>query len=136
MDGLYVKFEEGILDGAVDLLSDTVKAILIDTSFYTVNLATHQFLSDIPAPARVAISDALTGKTTTGGVFNAAQGLFPFATGATAHSVVLYQDTGVEGTSHLIAYLDSYTGLPVAPNGSNIYINWPTDAAKIFKIGA
>jgi hypothetical protein len=54
-NALYDKGREGFLDGSIDWDRDVIKAVLIDAADYTVNLATHQFLSDIPAAARVAL---------------------------------------------------------------------------------
>ena len=46
---------------------------------------------------------------------------------------MIYIDTGVAGTSRLIAYIDTgVTGLPVTPNGGDINITW--DAAGIFTL--
>ena len=46
---------------------------------------------------------------------------------------MIYIDTGVAGTSRLIAYIDTgVAGLPVTPNGGDINITW--DAAGIFTL--
>ena len=55
-NALYDKGRQGFLEGSIDWDTDTIKVVLIDTADYTVNLATHQYLSDIPAAARVATS--------------------------------------------------------------------------------
>jgi len=54
--------------------------------------------------------------------------------GDVLEATVIYQDTGVEGTSRLIAYIDTATGLPVTPNGTDITILWDSGANKIFKL--
>ena len=43
-------------------------------------------------------------------------------TGNSVESVNLIKDTGTPGTSPLIAYYDTATGLPVTPNGGDIVI--------------
>ena len=133
-NALYDKAREGFLTGQIDWDTDAIKAVLIDAADYTVNLAAHQFLSDIPPAARVATSAALSGKTVAGGVADAADLTLAAVSGDTAEALVLYQDTGTEGTSRLIAYLDTATGLPVTPNGGDINVAWDNGANKIFKL--
>lgn len=117
----------------VDLAADDIRAILIDAASYTVNTATHEFLSDIPGGARVA-TVALTGETVTARVFDAADATFTAVSGATVEAVVLYKHTGVEATSRLIAYIDTATGLPVTPGGGDITVVWAATANKIFRL--
>lgn len=131
---LYDTGREGILDSTINWTTGTIKAILIDTGTYSVNLATDKFKSDIASGARISESPALTSKTATGGVANAAGVTFSAVVGASVEAVVLYQDTGTPSTSRLIAYIDSGTGLPVTPNGGDISIAWSTSANKIFKL--
>jgi hypothetical protein len=133
--GLYDKGRQKFLEGGIAILTDTIKAVLVDVADYTVNLATHEFLSDIPLAGRVAISPALGTKTSTAGVFNAASTTWPAVTGDQSEAVVFFKDTGVVGTSPLIAYVDSASsGLPVTPNGGDITLNFDTGANKIFKL--
>jgi len=46
------------------------------------------------------------------------------ASGSTVIALILFVDTGVEGTSRLICYIDTGTGLPLTTNGGNINIVW------------
>ncbi len=133
-NALFDKAREGFLAGEINWNTDAIKAVLIDAADYTVNLATHQFLSDIPAAARVATSGALSGKTVAAGVADAGDFTFPAVSGDPAEALVLYQDTGTAGTSRLIAYIDTATGLPVTPNGGDINVAWDDGANKIFKL--
>lgn len=133
-NALYDKGREGFLAGDIDWDADVIKAVLIDAADYTVNLATHQFLNDIPGAARVAVSAPLTGKTVANGVADADDFTFPAVSGDPAEALVVFQDTGVEGTSRLIAYIDTATGLPVTPNGGNINVAWDDGVNKIFKL--
>jgi hypothetical protein len=55
-------------------------------------------------------------------------------TGDQSEAVVMIKDTGDAATSPLIAYIDSATGLPITPSGSDITITWADTASKIFKI--
>lgn len=57
-NALYDLGREGFLAGEIDWDTATIKAILVDTGLYTVDLATHKFVSSIAAGARVATSAA------------------------------------------------------------------------------
>jgi len=131
---LYDAGREGFLDGSIDWDTDDIRCILVDIADYTVDLAAHDNLDDIPAPARVATSGALTGKTVAAGVADAADVTFSAVTGDQSEALVIYKHTGTESTSRLIAYIDDATGLPVTPNGGDITIQWDSAASKIFKL--
>ncbi|HUU63137.1 MAG TPA: hypothetical protein VMX96_04360 [Dehalococcoidia bacterium] len=131
---LYEKARQGFLDGSIDWDTDDIRAILIDTADYTVDLDAHDNLDDIPAGARVAVSGSLTGKTVVDGVADADDVTFSAVTGDQCEAIVLYKHTGVESTSRLIAYIDSATGLPVTPNSGDIEVQWADGASKIFKL--
>lgn len=134
VNSLYDGGRAAFLRGEVAWVADTIKLVLIDSLDYTVSLATHNFLSDVPAIARVATSAALTGKTATAGVADADDGVFTAATGDQSEAVLVYKDTGVETTSRLIGYIDTATGLPVTPNSGNINIVFDSGVNRIFKL--
>ncbi|MGR6521610.1 hypothetical protein ACU5JM_08245 [Rhodococcus erythropolis] len=133
-NSLYDKAREGFLDGSIVLTTNNIKAVLVDTSTYTPNLATHANLSDIPTPARVETSGNLSGKSVTNGVFDADDLTFAALGGASVEAIVLYKDTGTASTSRLIHYMDTGTGLPFTPNGGDLNLAWSNAANKIFKI--
>lgn len=133
-NALYNKAKKAFLDGNINLLTDTLKVVLVDSADYTVNLSTDEFLSDIPAGGRIATSNALSNKVTTDGIFDADDSEFTSVSGDVFEAAVLYLDTGVEGTSRLIAYLDTATGLPFTPHGGPLQIRWSSGADKIFAI--
>ena len=134
-NAIYGISRKAFLDGGIDLLSDDIRVILIDAADYTVAIDTHDFLDDVPAGARVAVSGALTSKTTTLGVFDAADITFSSVTGDVSEALIIYQHTGTDSTSELIAYIDTgVTGLPVTPNGGDITVTWDSGSDKIFKI--
>lgn len=130
---LYDNARNEFLKGNLDWTGITAKAVLVDTANYAVNAATHKFLSDIPAAARVATA-TLTGKTAVAGVADANDTTFAGVTGASVEAVVIYEDTGDATTSRLIAYIDTSSGLPITPNGSDIIIQWNNGTNKIFRI--
>lgn len=133
-NALYDKGRQAFATAGINWTSDTIKAVLVDTGAYTVNLATHEFLSDIAGGARIATSAALSSKTATAGVCDAADVTYSSVTGATVEAVVIYKDTGSDATSNLIAYMDSATGLPITPNGGDINLVFDNGANKIFKL--
>lgn len=132
-NALYDKGRAAIL-GGVDWSADNIKAVLVDTALYTVDLALDEFLSDIPVGARVATSANLASKTTTDGIADAADINFPSVSGASIEAVVLYQDTGVAATSPLLAFIDTADGLPVTPTGIDIAVQWSNAINRIFKL--
>ena len=133
-NALYDKGREAFLAGGVAWATDNIKAVLIDTADYTVNLATHQYLSDIPAVARVATCANFASKTTTAGVADAGDITFTAVIGDPSEALAIYKDTGTATTSALIAYIDTATGLPVTPNGGDIIVAWDNGGSRIFKL--
>lgn len=133
-NALYGLGRQAFLDGNISWTSATIKAILIDTGAYTVNLTTHQYLSDISGYAIIGSAVTLASKTVTLGVADAADLTFTSVTGTSVEAIVIYKDTGTGSTSPLIAYIDTATGLPVTPNGGNITVTWDSGANRIFKL--
>jgi len=133
-NAIYTKAKEQMLQAGIDLINTPVKAILVDTLNYSVNLATHVNLTDVGEVARTAISPVLTNKVVTDGIFDADNVTFPEVTGNQSEAIILYLETGLEETSLLIAYIDTATGLPITPNGGDIVIQWDDGANKIFKL--
>jgi hypothetical protein len=121
-NALYPKFKEQALQGGVNLSSGNIKAVLVDLADYTYDAA-HEFLSDVPAAARVATSGNLASKTFTNGVFDSADPSFTAVTGDVSEALILFIDTGTPGASRLIAFYDTgVSGLPVTPNSGNINV--------------
>lgn len=133
-NALYDKGREGFLNGSIDWDTDDIRVILVDSADYTVDLATDDNLDDVPSVARVATSAALSSKTVTAGVADAADVTFSAVNGDRAEALVIYQHTGTESTSRLIAYVDTATGLPVTPNGGDITVAWDNGTNRIFKL--
>ncbi|MGP3684139.1 hypothetical protein ACTVZO_05395 [Streptomyces sp. IBSNAI002] len=125
---LYTSFKALLLTADIDLAADDIRAVIVDTADYTYSAA-HDFLADVPGGARVAVSSALGSKTTTGGVFDAADTTFSAVTGDSVEAIVLYKHTGSDATADLIAYID---GVSVTPNGGDITIQW--NASGIFAL--
>lgn len=130
---LYSNARNAFLTGQLDWTTAAIKVVLVDTGQYTVDLANHVHLSDIPAAARVSTT-TLTGKSASGGIADAADATFTAVSGNSVEAVVIYEDTGTETTSQLIAYIDSGGGLPITPNGSDILLQWSDSTNRVFKL--
>ena len=133
-NALFDKGREGFLDGSIDWDTNDIRVVLVDHGTDTPNVSTDDNLDDIAAGARVAVSGALDSPTVTNGVADAADEVISSVSGATVESLVIYKHTGVEGTSRLIAYIDSATGLALTPNGGDVTVAWDNGANKIFKL--
>lgn len=114
--GLYDSFRELAAGGDIDVLNDDIRAILIDAADYAVDFVNHDFLNDVAAGARVAVSAALAGKSITDGAFTHSLGTFPAGAGDICEAIIYYKHTGVDATSPLIGYFDNFAGLPVTPS--------------------
>jgi hypothetical protein len=135
-----VLYRQDLLEGAFNILTVNVNAVLWDLADDTLQ-ATDHFLSDVASAARVATlgTSYLSGKHSNGpdsvhpGVFAADPITFASATGDQSEALALYRDTGTATTSNLIYYIDDVvSGLPVTPVGTNITVTW--DAQGIFAL--
>ena len=131
---LYDKGRQKFAEAQINWLTDDIKVMGVDVGQYTVNTSTHEFLSDVPAGARIAAPVSLLSKSTTGGACDAADVTFTAVTGVSIEAVIIYKNTGSEATSPLIAYLDTGTGLPITPNGGDMVLTWDNGINKIFRL--
>lgn len=131
-NAIYPKWKEAVIQASSDSsLAGTLKAVLIDTADYTYSAA-HEFYDDASAGA-VGTPGTIGTKTYVDGLLDGADVTFTAVTGDPCEAIILFLDTGVAGTSRLIAYYDTgVTGLPVTPNGSDITIAW--NASGIFQV--
>jgi hypothetical protein len=133
-NALYDKGREGFLDGSIDWDTNDTRAILIDEADDTIDLAVDDNLDDRAAASRVATSAAMSSKTATNGVADAADLTWTAVSGDQAESIDIYRHTGTESTSRLICNIDTAAGLPVTPNGGDITAQWDNGSNKIFKL--
>lgn len=115
--------------GMPDLTSVTVKAMFVDHTDDTPAV-TDDFIDDILSAGRIpAIASCPTlGTKTNGslgvGIFDAADTVFTALSGDQAESLILFEDSGTESTSDLLARWDTATGLPLTPNGADVTAQW------------
>ena len=134
-NALFDKGRQNILEGNIAILTVNIKLVLVDHGVDTPVVATDDFLDDIAAGARIATSGNFASKTTTDGVFDAADVTLTAVSGASVESIVIYNDTpATEAGKHLIAFIDTATGLPFTPSGGDVTIQWDNGANKIFKL--
>lgn len=113
-DVIFNNFKKLIMNGGIDLDTDTIKVALV-TSSYTPDQDVHDFFDDVTnevsgtgytAGGATLGSAAVTADNTDNeGVFDAADTSWTTAT-ITARAAVLYKSTGTASTSALIAYID------------------------------
>ena len=119
-NAIYPKGKQNMLSGNIALLTDAVKVALVDSAVYTYNAA-HEFLSDVAST--IATSPALTTKTVTDGAFDADDPVFSAVGAGGPHEyLIFYVDSGAAATSELLCFIDTATGLPVTPNGTDITV--------------
>ncbi len=87
------------------------------------NSTTGVFLADVNAGV-IGTAQTLASKTFTKGVFDAADVTFTALTGDQFEAILVYYDSGVAGTSTCICIVDSGTGIPFTPSGSNLTVQW------------
>ena len=129
-DVIYNSFKKKIMDGSIDLDTDTIKVALV-TSAYTPDQDAHDFFDDITnevtGTGYTAGGSSLTGKAVTQdntnnkGVFDADDVTWSTST-ITSRGAVLYKSTGISSTSALICYIDFTADKSSA--GGNFTIQW------------
>jgi hypothetical protein len=131
-NALDPKAKEDFLAGNLNLSSNTITIALIDTALYTFSTA-HEDRADIANSAVITTAN-LANKTITSGVFDADDATFTAVSGANCEALIIFHNTGTQGTSRLIAYIDTATGLPILPNGGDIIVRFSSGADKIFAL--
>ena len=133
---LFPKGRQGFLGGDIAFDTDSIVLVALDNTY--VYDAAHDFLNDVGVGARIATSAALTTKTIVDGVADADDVTFvAVPLGDTITQLVLYQSTGVEATSRLIAHFDTKgdgTPISVVTNGGDVVVTWSNGADRIFKL--
>ena len=130
----YAYANERFLTGQLNWLTQTFRVILVDTRNYAFLKDVHRTLADVPADARVAVSDPLAGTSATSGVARANAVTLSSVSGQTVSAMIVFHDTGTESTSELVVYLDNAHGLPFSPQGASVTITWDAGPSGIFSL--
>lgn len=132
-DVIYNNFKKLIMNGGIDLDTDTIKVALV-TSAYTPDQDTHDFFDDVTnevsGTGYSAGGASLANKTVTAdntdneGVFDADDVTWSTST-ITARAAVVYKSTGTASTSALICYIDF--GSDKVSSAGNFVISWNSE---------
>lgn len=135
MSAMFDKAREAAAEGGLQWSTGDIRCVLIDTALYTVDLANHEFLSSVPAGARIGTPFVLTAKTRTAGVLDAGDPTFTGLVGAPSlEAVLFYRHTGSDATAPLLLWVDTATGLPTAAGVTDVTLILSNGANKICKI--
>jgi len=132
-DVVYNSFKQKIMDGSIDLDTDTIRVALV-TSSYTPDQDAHEDFADITnevsgtgyvAEGAALASTAVTKDNTDNeGVFDADNVTWSTAT-LTARGAVVYKDSGTPATSWLVAYFDFTEDK--SSSGGDFVLTWATE---------
>ena len=133
-NALYQKSRTKFLEGNLGW-GGTIKVACVDSADYTPDLVNDEFLDIIDPVAIVATSPALTGVVALAdGVADAEDVYITSVTGDPFEYLVIYKEGATDALSELIVLLDTVTGLPVSPNGTDINIVWDNGSNRMFKL--
>lgn len=136
-DALYNDFRNAILGAPThtqpDLQDNNVRAILYDEGADALNLADVD-LADIITAARIGETANLTDTVGSAGTgaYDHSDETIASVSGTTVESITYFHETGVDSTSALFFNIDSWTGLPLTPNGGNVTLQ--PAAGGVFQI--
>lgn len=129
-DIIFNNFKKLIMNGGIDLDTDTIKVALV-TSAYTPDQDAHDFFDDVTnevsgtgysaGGASLANKAVTADNTDNEGVFDADDVTWSTST-ITARGAVIYKSTGTASTSALICYLDF--GSDKTSTAGNFTIAW------------
>lgn len=137
---VYNSFKQKIMDGSIDLDTDTIKVALV-TSTYTPDIDTHEDYADITnevangngyTTGGAALANKSVTKDTTDdeGVFDADDVTWSTSS-ITARGAIVYKDTGTPATSWFICYVDF--GEDKTSSSGDFTITW--NAEGILNLG-
>ena len=130
-DVIQNSFKKHIMNGGIDLDTDTIKVMLL-TSSHSQDQDAHEFIDDVSANevsgtgysaggASLANKAVTQDNTDNEGVFDADDVTWSTST-ITARYAALYKDTGTPSTSPLIAIIDF--GSDKSSSAGNFVITW------------
>lgn len=130
---IYNSFKRDIMNGAIDLDTDTIKVALV-TSSYTPDVDAHDNFDDVTnevsgtgytaGGATLGSAAVSVDNTDNEGVFDAADTTWSTST-ITARGAVIYKSTGTASTSKVICYIDF--GSDKSSTAGNFTIQWAAE---------
>jgi len=140
-NAVYPIGREGFALGEIDWDTAVFKCYLVRGYTYS---ASHKFFSEVLSAGGtlVSTSAALASKTATAGVLDAADTTFvAVPSGAAIGAVIIAQASAVGGgadvadaAKRLVVFIDTATGLPTTPIGTDIPLTFDNGANKIAAI--
>jgi hypothetical protein len=139
---LYNSFKRDIMNGSIDLDTDTIKIALCSSS-YTPDIDSHTKFSDITneisaagytaGGASLANKAVAVDNTNNRAYFDADDVSWSPGATFTVRYAILYKSTGTPSTSNLIGYID-FTTDRTAPSGDTFLINFtaPGDGGILY----
>lgn len=130
---IYNSFKKKIMDGSIDLDTDTIKVALV-TSDYTPSQDNHEDYADITnevsgtgytaGGATLANKAVTKDNTDNEGVFDADDVTWTSST-ITARGAIVYKDSGTDATSWFICYFDF--GSDKSSSSGDFKITWNSE---------
>jgi len=119
----------------------TIKAALIDSANYTVDLTNHEFYNPAfgnPPGVTGGVEEVLPSGMTlidaaADGVVDASDITFLATSGGTCEGIMVFKDTGTATTSPVLFWWDTASGLPVTLGG-DVTVQWDNGSNKIARI--
>lgn len=132
---VYGKAKQSLLNGQINVLSNSLKILLVDSS-YVPSANSDEYVSNINPTYIKNRSAIIQNVTNTLGVLDADDITILEHDGVAFKAIVLYQNGASDSDSRLIAYIDTSIGLPFA--GVNfslpVTIIWSNDLSKILSL--
>lgn len=130
-DVIYNSFKQKIMDGSIDLDTDTIRVALV-TSSYTPDQDSHEDYADITNEVangngyttegeQIGGAAVTKDNTDNEGVFDGNDVTWAAST-ITARGAIVYKDSGTAGTSWFICYLDF--GSDQSSSSGDFTIQW------------
>lgn len=132
---LYKGIKEDFLNGTINLLSVNLRVALVKNS-YSIDIDNDQYISDVGSSNIAARSNVLENISITDGILDAENETVENYGTSGFDYLIIYESTGDDNTSRLIAYIDTGDGLPVASTSETISvtIQWSDLVTKIFSL--
>lgn len=125
---VYPSARSAFLSGAIDVLADTI-AVRLLSSGYSYD-STDVYLADISGAVLLGTGVSLASKSVVSGALYAADVAYGTVTvGYIVAGILVYQDTGIAGTSRLMAHIDRKADavpMALASNGGGFILSWPS----------
>lgn len=133
---VYAKAKQALLEGDLDLTSQTLRVLFINKSLYTPNFLTDQYVSDISSSAIVFRTANITGVTAENGILDAIDVLEDSYSGTGFSAIILYQVGSSDANSRLIFFIDESEGLPFTGTGESLLLTlqWNNESGKILSL--